>query len=110
MIALGVVCQTISHAGYGWCVLLLTLVARGVQGQDVKEPWASYRVTPEAAARIGGGINQEITGPLAQKPLQHKTEVMQAPTATPADDPQCRNTERNKEKEERSILFMERAE
>ena len=57
MIASGVVCQTMSHAGYGCCVSLLVLVAMGVQGQDVKEPWASYMVTPEAAARIGGGIN-----------------------------------------------------
>ena len=48
-----------------WCVSLLTLVAMGVQGQDVKEPWAPYMVTPEAAARIGGGINPEITGPPA---------------------------------------------
>ena len=110
MIASGVVCQTMSHARYGWCVSLLTLVAMGVQGQDVKEPWAPYMVTPEAAARIGGGINPEITGPPAQEPLQHKTEVTQAQTATPADDAQCRNIGRNKEKAEQSLLFMERVE
>ena len=39
MIAAGVVCQTISHDGYGWCVTLLTLLATGAQGQDVEEPW-----------------------------------------------------------------------
>ena len=35
---------------------------------------------------------------------------MQAQNAAPADDPQCGSTERNKEKEEQSLLFMERAE
>ena len=81
-----------SHAGYGWCVFLLTLVAMGVQGQDVNEPWAPYMVTPEAAAGAREGVNLEITWPPAQEPLQHKTEVTQAQTTTPADDSQCRNT------------------
>ena len=69
MIASGVVCQTMSHAGYGWCVSLLTLVAMGVQGQDVNEPWAPYMVTPEAAAGVREGVNLEIPGPPAQEPL-----------------------------------------
>ena len=38
MITAGVVCQTMSHDGYGWCVTLLTLVATGVQGREVNEP------------------------------------------------------------------------
>ena len=38
MIASGVVCQTMSHTGYGWCMSLLTLLAMGVQGQDINEP------------------------------------------------------------------------
>ena len=39
MIASSFVCQTMSHHGYGWRVSLLTLLAIGAQGQDVKEPW-----------------------------------------------------------------------
>ena len=38
MIASGVVCQTMSHNRYGWCVTLLTLLATGAQGQDIEEP------------------------------------------------------------------------
>ena len=38
MIASGVVCQAMGHTGYGWCVSLLTLLAMGVQGQEVNEP------------------------------------------------------------------------
>ena len=57
MIASGVVCQTMSHTGYGWCVSLLTLLAMGVQGQDVNEPWAPYMATPEAAAGVREGVN-----------------------------------------------------
>ena len=110
MIASGVVCQTMSHAGYDWCVSLLTLVAMGVQGQDVKGPWAPYMVTPEAAVGVREGVNLEITGPPAQEPLQPKTEVTQAQTTTPADDSQCRNTGWNMKKVEQSLLFMERAE
>ena len=32
MIASGIVCQTMSHHGYGWHVSLLTLLAMGAQG------------------------------------------------------------------------------
>ena len=110
MIASGVVCQMMSHARFGWCVSLLTLVAMGVQGQDVNEPWAPYMVTPEAAAGVRKEVNLEIPGPPAQEPLQHTVEVKQAQATTPADNSQCRNTGRNKEKAEQSLLFMERAE
>ena len=92
MIASGVVCQTMSHAGYGWCVSLLTLVAMGAQGQAVNEPWAPYMVTPQAVARVRKGVNLEIPGPPAQEPLQHTTEVKQAQATIPADDSQCKNT------------------
>ena len=34
MIASGVVCQAMGHAGAGWCASLLTLLAVGVQGQE----------------------------------------------------------------------------
>ena len=55
MIASGVVCQAMSHTGYGWCVSLLTLLAMGVQGQDVNEPWTPYVATPEDAAEVRKG-------------------------------------------------------
>ena len=110
MIASGVVCQTKSHAGYGWCVSLLTLVAMGVQGQDVNEPWAPYMVTPEAAAGVRKGVNLEIPGPPAQEPLQHMTEVKQAQATTTADDSRCKNTRWSTEKAEQSLLFMEKVE
>ena len=55
MIASGVVCQTMSHTGYGWCVSLLTLLAMGVQGQDVNEPWTPYEAKPEDVAESQPG-------------------------------------------------------
>ena len=42
MIASGTVCQAVSHTGYGWCASLLTLLAMGVQGQEVNEPPTPY--------------------------------------------------------------------
>ena len=38
MIASGTVCQAVSHTGYGWFASLLTLMAMGVQGQEVDKP------------------------------------------------------------------------
>ena len=73
MIASGAVCQTMSHTGYGWCVSLLTLLAMGVQGQDVKEPWTPYVATPEDAAEARKGINLENPGSPAREPPQHAT-------------------------------------
>ena len=37
MIASGVVCQAMGHAGAGWCASLVTLLAVGVQGQEESE-------------------------------------------------------------------------
>ena len=62
MIASGVVCQTMSHTGYGWCISLLTLLAMGVQGQDVKEPWTPYVSTLEDAAGVRKGVSLAIPG------------------------------------------------
>ena len=42
MIASGVVCQAMGHAGFGWCTSLLTLLAMGVQGQEENESWTPY--------------------------------------------------------------------
>ena len=110
MIASGVVCQTMSHAGYGWCVSLLTLVAMGVQGQDVNEPWAPYVVTPEDATEVRKGGSLENPGSPAWELLQCTTKVKQAQATTPVDDSGCENTKHRMEEVERSPLFMEKAE
>ena len=78
MIASGVVCQTMSHTGYGWCVSLLTLLAMGVQGQDVNEPWTPYMATPEDAAEVRKGGSLENPGSPAWEPLQRMTRIKQA--------------------------------
>ena len=68
MIAAGVVCQTMSHNGYGWCVTLLTLLATGAQGQDVDEPWKDAgRLSHDCGrsqannSRATGTANPEVT-------------------------------------------------
>ena len=56
MIASGTVCQAVSHTGYGWCASLLTLMAMGVQGQEVdKPPTPCVEMTEEAAEVKKGG-------------------------------------------------------
>ena len=75
MIASGVVCQTMSHTGYGWCVSLLTLLAMGVQGQDVNEPWTPYMGTLEDAAEVRKGGSLANPRSPAREPLQHTTKV-----------------------------------
>ena len=44
MIASGVVCQSASHLGYGWCVSLLTLLSIGVQAQNIQDSKALHNV------------------------------------------------------------------
>ena len=110
MIASGVVCQTMSHTGYGWCVSLLTLLAMGVQGQDVNEPWTPYVATPEDAAEVRKGVSLEIPGSPAREPLQHTTKGKQEQATTPVDDPWCENTKHCMEKAELNLLFMEKVE
>ena len=63
MIALGVVGQVMSHNGYGWCISLLTLLAMGAQGQDIKEPWTPYVEMPEGAAEAREGVSLETPEP-----------------------------------------------
>ena len=108
MIASGVVCQAMSHTGYGWCVSLLTLLAMGVQGQDVNEPWTPFLVTLEDAAEVRKRASLEIPGSPAREPWQHTTKVKQ--TTTPVDNSWCENTKYHMEKAERSLLFMQKAE
>ena len=57
MIAAGVVCQTMSHNGYGWCVTLLTLLAMGAQGQDVEEPWTPNVEMLKDEVMTGEGVS-----------------------------------------------------
>ena len=80
MIASGVVCQTMGHHGYGWCVSLLTLLAMGAQGQDVKEPWTPYVEMPEDAAEAREGVSLETPEPQrspAREPSHHIKEDRQ---------------------------------
>ena len=100
MIASGVVCQAMSHTGYGWCVSLLTLLAMGVQGQDVNEPWTPYVVTLEDAAEVRKGASLEIPGSPAREPMQHTTEDRQTLATTPVDDPWCEKTKHCMERAE----------
>ena len=55
MIASGTVCQTVSHIGYGWCASLLTLMAMGVQGQEVDKPPPCVGTPGEVAEVKKGG-------------------------------------------------------
>ena len=110
MKASGVVCQTMSHTGYGWFVSLLTLLAMGVQGQDVNEPWTPYVATPEDAAEVRKGVSLEIPGSPAREPLQHMTKVKQALATTPVEGSGCENIKHRMEKVEWSRMFMEKAE
>ena len=96
MIASGVVCQAMGHTGYGWCVSLLTLLAMGVQGQDVNEPWTPILGTPEAEARVRKVASLEVPGSQAREAQQHTTKVKQA--TTPVDDSWCENNKPHREK------------
>ena len=108
MIALGVVCQAMGHTGYGWCVSLLTLLAMGVQGQEVNEPWTLVLETPEAEVGVRKVVSLEAPGSQTRKGQQHTTKVKQA--TTPADDSRCENNQPHKEELDRSILVMKKAE
>ena len=110
MIASDMVCQTMSHTGYGWCMSLLTLLAMGGQGQDVNEPWIPYMATPEDAAEVRKGVSLEIPGSPAPEPLQRTTKGKQVQATTPVDDSWCEKTKHHMEKAEQSLLFMEKAE
>ena len=108
MIASGVVGQVMSHNGYGWCVSLLTLLAIGAQGQDIKEPWTPYLEMPEGLAKAREGISLETPEPQrspAREPSQHTTEDRQTQATTPVDDPWCEETKHRMEKAERSLLI-----
>ena len=101
IIALGVVCQTMSHYGYSWCVSLLKLLAMGAQGQDVKEPWTPYIEMPEGAAEAREGVSLETPEPQrlpAREPSQRMTEDRQTQATTPVDDPWCKKTKHRMEK------------
>ena len=96
MIASGVVCQAMSHTGYGWGVSLLTLLAMGVQGQDANEPWTPVVVTLEDGAEVRKRASLEIPGSPARESRQHTTKIKQA--TTPVDDSWCENNKPHKEK------------
>ena len=74
MIASGVVCQAMGHTGYGWCVSLLTLLAMGVQGQEVNEPWTLILGTLEAEAGVRKVVSLEVPGAQTRKGPHHTTK------------------------------------
>ena len=103
MIALGVVCQTMSHDGYGWCVTLLTLLATGAQGQDVDEPWTSNAETLEEAVATREGVSPgtpEPQGPPARQPSQCMAKDGQMQSTRSADNPWCEETKHRMERAE----------
>ena len=62
MIASGVVCQAMGHAGAGWCTSLLTLLAVGVQGQEESEPGRPMLEKTGEDTGIGELVNLEVLG------------------------------------------------
>ena len=105
MIASGFVGQVRSHNGYGWFVSLMTLLAMGAQGQDIKGHWTPYVETPEGAAEAREGVSLETPEPQrapAREPLQHTTEDRQTQATTPVDNPWCEKTKHRMERAERS--------
>ena len=110
MTAAGVVCQTMSHTGHGWCVSLLTLLAMGVQGQEVIEPRTPYLVTSEDTAEVRKGDGLEIPQSPARESLQGTMKNKQARITTPAEDLWCEKTKHCTERAEQSLLFAKRAE
>ena len=108
MIALGVVCQAMGHAGFGWCTSLLTLLAMDVQGQEKNESWTPILGTPEVEAGVRKVISLEVPGSQTREGQQHTTKVKQA--MTPADDSRCENNQPHREEVDRGLLFMRKAE
>ena len=103
MIATGVVCQTMSHNGYGWCVTLLTLLATGAQGQDVDKPWTPNVKMLEDEVMTGEGVSPgtpEPQGPPARKPSQRTAKDGRTQSTTPANDPWCEETKHRMERAE----------
>ena len=100
MIALGVVCQAMGHAGFGWCTSLLTLLAMGVQGQEENESWTPILETSEEDTGIRELVNLEAPGP--------QININQA--MTPTDKSQCKGKQLHKEEWNRSMLVMKKAE
>ena len=100
MIASGVVCQTMSHAGFGWCMSLLTLLAMGVQGQEENESWTPVLGTSEEDTGIRELVSLEAPGP--------QININQA--ITPTDNSLCEDKQLHEEEWNRNILVMKKAE
>ena len=110
MIASGMVCQAVSHTGYGWGASLLTLLAIGIQGQEVNEPPTPYVGTPGDVVEVRKGGSMANPGSTVRELLQGTREDKQAPTTTSRKDSRFENTEHHTERAERNCLFMEKAE
>ena len=80
MIASGVVCQAMGHAGAGWCASLVTLLAVGVQGQEESESWTPILETTGEDIGMGELVNLEVPG--------SQINIHQA--MTPTDKSRCK--------------------
>ena len=100
MIASGVVCQAMGHAGAGWCASLMTLLAVVVQGQEESEPWTPMLEMTGEDTGIGELVNLEVPGP--------QINIHQAMTST--DKSRCKGKRLHKEEWNRSMLVMKKAE
>ena len=110
MIASGTVCQAVSHTGYGWCASLLTLLAMGVQGQEVNEPPTPYVGMPGDVVEVRKGGSMANPGSTVRELLQRTREDKQAPTTTSRKGSRCESREHHTERTEQNRLFMEKAE
>ena len=110
MIASGTVCQAVSHTGYGWCASLLTLMAMGVQGQEVDKPPTPCVGTSGEGAKVKEGGSLVNSGSTVRELLQRTREDKQAPTTTSRKGSRCETTKHHMERTEQNCLFMEKAE
>ena len=93
MIASGMICQAVSHIGYGWCASLLTLMAMGVQGQEVDKPPTPCVGMPGEVAEVKKGGSLANPASTVQELLQRTREDKQAPTTSSKKGSRCENTE-----------------
>ena len=109
MTAAGVVCQTTSQGWYGWCVAMLTLLATGVQGQDMNTPGepndrlVEEMITIADINGLGTLVSQDMP---TRKPPQQTPREGQKQPSTPEDNPRCEDTKHRLERAESSLLFL----
>ena len=89
---------------------LLTLMAMGVQGQEVDKPPTPCVGTTGEVADVKKGGNLANPGSTVRELLQRTREDKQTLTTSSKKGSRCKKTEQNKEIAEHNRLFMEKAE